>query len=357
MKKRIASLLMVTAVMMGMAGCTAAEDAGGAAASPAPSTSSSAPAAQATGDKVMLTFSGGNSSTESYTYWVAVNKAVKSLYPNLDINTVDATGGFDVAQRVRAGSIDAGNGVSVTDYDSYSGTGKFEGQGAADNLRVMWYYTESPINFCVDKELGLTKVDELTGVKMHPGGTGSTNTLVAMDVCNLLGIEPNWFEASSSDGIDAVMNRQISGAARNGSAPDSQIVQMQSAVDLSFLTFTDEELEKITEAMPYLNVVTIPAGSYEGQNYDYKTIATAQGGITTTAITQEQGYEYISAMMSDEGRSQWTAAYPKGGEVDVIDLTLRTAKAPLHAGTVQYLEEQGIEVPSELIPPEYVPVK
>lgn len=210
---------------------------------------------------------------------------------------------------------------------------------------------------CVDKSLGLKYVHELDGVKMHPGGTGSANTLMVMNACEILGIEPDWLEASSSDGIDAVMNRQISGAARNGSAPDSQVIQMQSALDLSFLTMTDEEVEKVQEVCPYVIKSVIPAGSYEGQDEDVITIASCQGGIATPNLTQEQGYEFISAMMSEEGRASWEAAYPKGGEVDVIELTLKTARAPLHAGTVQYMVEQGIEVPEELIPPEFVPVE
>lgn len=310
----------------------------------------------AEGETIQLTFAGGNSSTEAYTYWVAVNKAVKSIHPELQITTVDATGGFDIAQRLRAGSIDAGNGVSTSDYESFAGTGSFEGQPYED-LRIMWYYTESPINFCVDKSLGLKYVHELDGVKMHPGGTGSANTLLVMNACDVLGIKPDWFEASSSDGIDAVMNRQIQGAARNGAAPDSQVVQMQSAVELSFLSLTDEEIEKIQEKYPYVLKAVIPAGSYEGQDEDFSTIATCQGGIATPSLTQEQGYKFISAMMSEEGRSSWEAAYPKGGKTDVMELTLKTARAPLHAGTVQYMAEQGIEVPENLIPSEYVPVK
>ena len=308
------------------------------------------------GEPVQLTFAGGNSSTEAYTYWVAVNKAVKNIHPELQITTVDATGGFDIAQRLRAGSIDAGNGVSTSDYESFAGVGSFEGQPFED-LRVMWYYTESPINFCVDKSLGLHYVNELNGIKMHPGGTGSANTLLVMNACDVLGIKPDWFEASSADGIDAVMNRQIQGAARNGSAPDSQVVQMQSAIELSFLSLTDEEIGKIQEQYPYVLKAVVPAGSYEGQDEDFTTIATCQGGIATPNLTQEQGYQFISAMMSEEGRSSWEAAYPKGGKTDVMDLTLKTARAPLHAGTVQYMEEQGIEVPKNLIPPEYVPVK
>ena len=143
MKKRLAVLLAgaLTAALLG--GCSTGSTQSG----------TGSEGGEEGGD-IYLTFAGGNSSTEAYTYWVAVNKAIKTQFPNLQINTVDATGGFDIAQRLRQGSIDAGNGVSTSDYESYSGTGSFEGQPFED-LRILWYYSETPINWCVDKSLGL----------------------------------------------------------------------------------------------------------------------------------------------------------------------------------------------------------
>lgn len=362
MKRRLLSTLLAVALAAAaFSGCSSTDTASSAASaansngSASGTTSASgAPTGLSTG-KLYLTLSGGNSSTDSYTYWVAASKAVQEVCPDLQITVVDATGGLDVAQRLRAGSIDCGNGVTTTDYESYSGTGNFDGKPFKD-LRVLWYYTESPLNVCVDASLGLKYVNQLNGVKVTPGGTGSANTVLAMDACKIIGVKPDWFEASSSGGIDAMMNRQISGVIRNGAPQDSQVLQILSAVDVNFLSFTDDEIEKIQKTYPYVLKTTIPSGSYPKQDYDYTTIETCQGGITTTKLTQEQGYAMISAMMSDQGRASWQAAYPKGTKTDIIDLTLKSAKAPLQAGVVQYMVEKGYTVPNELIPPEYVPV-
>jgi TRAP-type uncharacterized transport system substrate-binding protein len=209
----------------------------------------------------------------------------------------------------------------------------------------------------VDASLGLKYVHELNGVTIHPGGTGSANTLLAMDACKIIGVKPNWFVASSGDGIDAVCNRQIPGSIRNGSPGDAQIMQMLAAINIRFLTFTNEEVSKIQEVYPYVMKSIIPAGSYRGQDYDYTTIASAQGGIASTQMTQAQVYAMISALMSEQGKAKWTAAYTKGADFDVIGMTLKIARVPLHAGVVQYMVENGYTVPAELIPPEYVPVR
>lgn len=304
-------------------------------------------------ENVFLTFGGGNASTEPYTYWVSVTNAMQTVYPELKITTVDAQGGVDISQRVRAGTLDAGNGVTNIDYDNYYGTGSFDGKGGFEDHRLLWYYDDRPIHFAVAASTGITYVNELDGLKFNPGGTGTASGELVINACDLLGIKPNWFEAGNADATEAFMSRQTDGSARNGSIPESQIIQMQSARDITILKFTQEEIDKILEKYPSVTSTIIPAGSYKNQNEDILTISTCQGGVATPKVSQEVGYKMINAMMSEEGRAIWTAAYPKGANIDVIQLTLNAAKIPLHAGTVQYMKEQGIDVPAELIPPEY----
>ena len=40
--------------------------------------------------------------------------------------------------------------------------------------------------------------------------------------------------------------------------------------------------------------------------------------------------------------------------LQMADPTLKIMSIPLHAGTVQYLTEIGVDVPEELIPEEYI---
>ena len=60
--------------------------------------------------------------------------------------------------------------------------------------------------------------------------------------------------------------------------------------------------------------------------------------------------------MFEDGRDVWSVAYPQGAEKDLIELTLQSP-IPLHAGTVQYLKEKGVEIPETLIPEEYKDVQ
>ena len=351
MKKRFLSIVLAITTAVAVTACSST----GGSTVESTTESNSESAGAGLDEKVYLTLSGGNSSTDSYAYWIAASKAMNAVEPNLEITVVDATGGIDVQQRVRAGQVDVGNGVSTIDYEGYTGTGNFEGDPDPE-LRLLWYYTYSPLNIMTSKKLGVKDVSDLTGLKIHPGGTGSANAALAMAAVETLGAKPNWFEAGSQDGIDAFTSGQIDGAVRNGNAPDSQVLQVVSAVDVDFLSFTDEQIETIKKAYPYAISITVPAGSYDNQDYDYQCIGSCQGGICTSALSQEAGYAMFDAMMSDKGREIWTSAYQKGADLDYPEFLLETAKIPIQSGVVQWLVEHGYNVPDELIPEEYTPV-
>lgn len=352
MKKKIAALMIAVLTASALTACSSGTASSSETQAEQNSEASEGEQTSGLDEKVYLTLSGGNSSTDSYAYWIAASKAINAVEPNIEITVVDATGGIDVQQRLRAGQIDVGNGVSTIDYEGYHGTGSFENEPDED-LRLLWYYTYSPLNIMVNKDLGVKDVTGLSGLKVHPGGTGSANAALAMAAVEALGAAPDWFEAGSQDGIDALCTKQIDAAIRNGNPPDSQVLQVVSAIDVDFLSLTDDEIAKIQEAYPYAIKVTVPAGSYTGQDYDYQCIGSCQGGITTKDVPQNVAYAMFDAMMSDEGRAVWTAAYQKGADLDYPQFLIDTAKIPIHAGVVQWLVEHGYDVPEELIPEEY----
>ena len=117
----------------------------------------------------------------------------------------------------------------------------------------------------------------------------------------------------------------------------------------------EEDMAKILEAIPSITTDTVPASAYDGIDHDTYCMSTFQGIQCSTDFSQEDGYRFFKAMWED-GKSIWQTAYPNGAKNNVPEMTLSTAKTPLQAGTVQYLNELGYEVPAELIPPEYVEV-
>ncbi|MCI8957745.1 MAG: TAXI family TRAP transporter solute-binding subunit [Lachnospiraceae bacterium] len=311
-------------------------------------------AAAESGDPVFWTVAAPPASSALYPYWVSLGEAISSVYPQYKITVSESQGAVAITKSVRNGDADFGNSVSATDYESYHGVGTFDGQPSQDS-RMLFYYEVTAEMFCVTKESGIETLADLDGKKFNPGGTGTSAEDICKKIMNLLGYEPDYFTASQADASDAYSNREIVGTIKLGPVVDSYVMQLDAAVPVNLISMSDEEIARIREEFPYLIEVTVPGGTYDGVEEDVKTVGTPQGCQTTTALSQEDGYHICKAVFED-GKEVWQAAYPTGAENDYVALTLAST-VPLHAGTVQYLTEAGVEVPEELIPEEYVPVQ
>jgi hypothetical protein len=304
--------------------------------------------------KKFMTFGAPPASSNLYPYWVAVGKAIQTVYPEFQINVSESQGAIDITKRVRSGDLIVGNSMSNTDYENYNGLGAFNGDPFKD-VRILWYYDFTPIQMIVAKDSGVKSISDLNGKKFNPGGTGTAAAIITKQICEVLGVNPNYFEAGQADAGDAVSNRQIIGVVKAGPAPDSFVMQIGATIPIDLISFTDEQIKTITEKYPYLIPVTIPAGTYKGIDHDVKTVQVMMGAQTTSKLSQEDGYKMLKAM-NENGREVWANAYPLGAKNDLLKLTLM-AKTPLHASAVQYLKEKGYDVPKELIPPEYKETK
>jgi hypothetical protein len=334
--KLIGSILVLVLVIASFTGCSQEAENGAEASTP---------------KKIYYTFAANPASSAFYPYWVAVGKAVQDTYPEFQVTVSESQGAIDIANRIRSGESILGNCTTSVDYENYNGLGKFEGNPNIE-ARTLWYYAAAPMYIAVSEDCGAESIADLEGLKYNLGGTGTSGASLTNEIFQLLGIEVDSFESSQADAANAFSSRQIEGTVKFGTLKgDSYVMQLSAARSVKLLSFTEEEVELVLEAFPYLSKVIIPANTYDGQEADLLTVAFNQGAASTTKLTQEEGYKIVKAV-DVEGRAVIDAGFPIGKDTDILELALNSP-IPLHAGTVQLMVERGIEVPQDLIPEEY----
>lgn len=361
--KKLIALLLAVVMVLALSACGGSS---APAAAPAAAPADNAPAAEAApaaaaeagvfgdGSEKYMTLAACPASSAMYPFWVSVGEILDTAFSNMHMTVSESQGAVAITKRVRSGECELGNSVSSTDYQSYNGIGTFEGDADPD-LRMIWYYEVTWEMYAVDKTAGINNVTDLDGKKFNPGGTGTSAEAIARDMASLLGYEPNWFAASQADAADAYSNREIVGTIKLGPTVDSYVMQLNAAIPVDLVSLTEEQVEQIRAAYPYLISGTIPAGTYDGVDHDTVVVGTPQGCQTRVGnFTQQEQYQIFKAVMEDYA-DMWHEAYPVGANNDVIGLTLKSPVL-LAPGTVQYLVEHGYDVPENLIPPEYVPV-
>jgi len=90
---------------------------------------------------------------------------------------------------------------------------------------------------------------------------------------------------------------------------------------------------------------TIPAGTYEGHDYEQPTVALWNFMITHKDMPDSLIYEIAKLVLENNDRMTQIHSAAKSTLLENWD---KNSFMPFHPGAVRYLEEQGITVPDEL---------
>ncbi len=295
------------------------------------------------------TFSATPATSPLYAYWVAVAKGIKKVYPQFNITITEPTGALDSIKRVRTKQAAVGNCMAALDHASYMGEEQFAGQPSKKD-RILWYHDYLIAQWGVIKASGIKTIEGLNGKDFNPGGAGGGIVFMTKKTFAMFGVKPKYYEATQSSAIEATLNRQIIGLSKAGPVPDSFFQQILANMPIEMVGVTKEQQAQVVAKYRYWVPFTIAAKMY-GESQEVLTIGELDGAHTLSDLPEEVGYAFFKAMW-EGGKPFWQAAYPSAAKNDIIAMTLKSA-VPLHAGTVRYLTEHGVQVPGRLIPPEY----
>lgn len=298
-----------------------------------------------------LTMGATHSASGFYTYQVGISNYLANTLPDVSINVRELGGAEVSTEALLRDEIDMGIAVTSSDYAAIRGEAPFS--APAENIRTLFYFAPLPLNFVVAGESEAQSVADLNGRSFNPGGRGTSTETQVDAILSTLGIEPNLVRAEGSDALEAYQNRHIEGFVKAGLHPDGYIQQASSSRATRFIPMSEEEVAAVTEAYPYFSAANVDPGDYYGDaGSGIVSVQTAIGINTTSALDEETAYQIASAIFSEEGRQAAAQVYPPSAQVDVLELTVNAAVAPLHPGVVRYLEEIGLEVPEHLVPQE-----
>ena len=272
--------------------------------------------------------------------------------------TVTSTGASKAnIQLVDVGEADLAIVQNDVMYYAFTGTDLFEEEGKYETFSTVAGLYDETVQI-VTCDSSIASVADLKGKTVSVGDAGSGTEFNAKQILEAYDMsfdDINVVNASFGDSADSLKDGKIDAAFIVAGAPTTAVVDLATTKDVSLVQLDEEHIKKLQDSYDFYTETVIPAGTYDGVDHDVHTVGTPQGCQTTTALSQQDGYNICKAIF-DEAKSVWQAAYPVGANNDLVELTL-SSTVPLHAGTVQYLTEIGVEVPEDLIPEEYVPVQ
>ncbi len=300
--------------------------------------------------KVFLNVGTTNKSSSAYGYYVQMLKVFDKYAPELKPTIIETGAAVDNTNRLAREEIDVGLAPDSIKYQAFNGIGKWEGKPLS-NLRNMLSWAKNLNPYVVRADSGIVTPYDLDGASFCCGARGSACEATCEMTLKSLGIEPEFFRGSLADATNAMKDRRLDGVLKTscGNKPDASFLELQTYLELRPINWPIELLDKVKEDYPYFSTGVIPAGTFNGQTEDANSWSVVMGDFCTSDLSEEVVYQWVKACF--EGRDLLVQVYAAAGETDWIEATLGSL-IPLHAGTIKYFREIGVEVPEELIPPE-----
>jgi TRAP transporter TAXI family solute receptor len=154
--------------------------------------------------------------------------------------------------------------------------------------------------------------------------------------------------------VERMKDGQVDFLIFTGGYPTSGIIDLGTTVDLTYISIPDEERAKIKEALPYVIEMTIPAGTYPGQEEDVKTLSVLAQWVVDADVPEDLVYEITKALWEKQevkkgthkgqmktGSEIMAEVHAKGKEV-TLETALDGNAVPLHPGAEKFYKEIGV---------------
>ncbi|MGI9334813.1 MAG: TAXI family TRAP transporter solute-binding subunit, partial [Gammaproteobacteria bacterium] len=212
--------------------------------------------------------------------------------PGLVAIAVSTTASVYNVTAIQAGNLDAGLAGAATVYESYNGTGKFEGN-KKDKIRVIANLFPEDMHLVLPKGGALGSLKELKGRRVGIAQAGSGTQVAVLRILEHYGMSKGDIDAAelnNAQSAQRLADGQLDAYFYAMGTPSSALIQLGSTRGFELYKFSDEERKSINEIIPFYVESTIPAGEYEAIGYDTPTVAV--NGLFVTGADQPDDLIY-----------------------------------------------------------------
>ncbi|RMF33021.1 MAG: TAXI family TRAP transporter solute-binding subunit [Alphaproteobacteria bacterium] len=266
--------------------------------------------------------------------------------PGLVAIAVSTTASVFNNTAVQNGELEAGLAAADVTRSMYLGEGKFEGN-PHEKLRIIANLYPEDLHLVLPKGVHINSLADLKGKRVGIGQAGSGTQVAVLQMLEAWGVTRDDIDAAelnNSQSADRLADGQLDAYFYAAGWPVAAMVQLASTKGMELHSFTDEDLKKINDIIPAYVPSVIPAGVYEGIDYDVHTPAVNALLVVSADQPEELIYGITKALWNDNTRKLLDNGHAKGKQIRLETALLGLDKlgVPLHPGAERFYREIGM---------------
>jgi hypothetical protein len=273
-------------------------------------------------------------------YGAAFADAVNAVDSTLRIEPRNTKGSTENIPLLEAGTIDLGLVQGEAAYEAFAGIGR-----APVNLKLVSAMYSSPGMFVVRTDSPYRSIRDLVGKPIAFGARGSGLVILARYVLDGLGLDQEKdFQAiyldRAGDGPAMVLDGRAAALWGGGTGWPGFTTMAQAPGGARFIAPSSDEIARIRAKHAFLKALTVPAGSYPGQDSPIASVGSWSFVLARPTLDDEIAYRLARALHRAEGDLGQKLAQAR--ETTAAN-TAAAAPNPalIHPGVARYLREIG----------------
>ena len=274
-------------------------------------------------------------------YGAALVEAVRQVDPTLLIEPRHTKGSTENVPLLRAGAVDIALVQGEVAGEALSDGGRARGQ-----LWILAAMYSTPGLFVVRADSADCSIGDLRGKAVALGARGSGLVLLARAVLDGIGLDPERdFQAvyldRAGDGPALVLDGRVAALWGGGTGWPGFTTIAESAAGARFIAPDAQEVARIRAKHPFLKPLTLPAGSYAGQ--DAPIASVGSWGLILARDGLDDALAYRLARAIHRAEAGLARRLPQARETTAANTVAAAPRADLvHPGVLRYLREIGL---------------
>ena len=274
-------------------------------------------------------------------YGGAVVETVHAVDPDLTITPQNTKGSTENVPLLEAGKLDIALVQGEVAFEALAGIGR-----PPAPLTIIAAMYSTPGMFVLRADSPERRIGDLRGKKVAFGARGSGLVILARYVLDGIGLDQEKdFQAiyldRAGDGPAMVLDGRVAALWGGGIGWPGFTAVAQSPSGARFIAPDTNERARILAKHPFLRPMTVPAGSYPGQDAPVASVGSWSFILARPTLAEDVAYRLARAL--HRGEAALARRLPQAGETTAANTVAAAPRRELiHPGVLRYLREIGV---------------
>jgi hypothetical protein len=274
-------------------------------------------------------------------YGAAFAETINETDPSLEVRPTNTKGSTENVPLLEAGKLDTGQVTGEVTYEAIAGIGRTP----ADLKILSAMYSNSGM-FIVRADSPYRTIADLKGKPIAWGAAGSGFVVLARYAMDGIGLDLGKdFQAvyleKAADGPAMVLDGRVAALWGGGVGWPGFVAVAKGPAGARFIAPSADEVKRITAKHTFIKPLTLPAGSYPGQDAAVDTVGSWAFVLARPTLPDDVAYRMARALHQGEA-----AIGKRLAQARESTMANTLAAAPrvelIHPGTQRFLREIGL---------------